>query len=92
MKEKIIVYAIEGAGIGGDWLGWAGIEGRGGLCSHSCSTAGWVLHDMGVEGSDWKHDVYDEACPDGWELEYRGAITLDGFLEWAEGHIPKKGE
>ena len=69
-------------------MGW--IEGRGGLCSHSCSTAGWVPHDMGVEGSDWKHDVYDRACPDGWEIDYRGPITIADFNAWAVEHLPEK--
>ena len=89
MSEKIIVYAIKGAGIGGDWLGCAFIEGKGCLCSHSCSSEGWVPHDMGVT-SDWKHDVYDKHCPGGWEIDYRGPITVADFNAWAEGHLPEK--
>jgi len=89
MSEKIIVYAIEGAGIGGDWLGCAFIEGKGCLCSHSCSSEGWVLHDMGIT-SDWKHNVYDKHCPDGWEIDYRGAITVADFNAWAVEHLPEK--
>lgn len=38
------------------------------LAGHVCSDHLWIPHDMGAEGSDWKHDDYDKHYPDGWEL------------------------
>jgi len=39
------------------------------LTSHISSNESWAKHDMGLT-SDWKHNVYDEHYPEGWELEY----------------------
>lgn len=46
-------------------------------------------HDMGMT-SDWKHEIYDKCCPEGWEIEYMGAVTIAKFNAWAEGHLPMK--
>jgi len=35
--------------------------------NHVCSNEGWAKHDLGVT-SDSKHDNYNEAYPNGWEL------------------------
>lgn len=39
------------------------------ITSHVCSNENFVKHDMGLN-SNWKHKVYDEYYPEGWELEY----------------------
>lgn len=39
------------------------------LANHCCSHECFVKHDMGI-GSDWKHEIYKEHYPDGYELEY----------------------
>lgn len=83
----IVVYAIEKAGLGDDWLGLACIEGSGVLVTHSSSTLGWVQHDMGIT-SNWHHDTYDKFCPDGFELDYRGAISVKDFNSWGLEHLP----
>lgn len=49
-----------------------------GLASHVCSDHGWVIHDMGVSGSDWKHDLYNAHYPDGWAIEYVDVDDIPG--------------
>jgi hypothetical protein len=44
-------------------------EDGAGLTGHLCSDHGFIGHDMGFVG-DWKHDVYNEHYPDGWQLEF----------------------
>lgn len=52
-----------------DWvLGYAIAEDGTCIASHCSSHRGWTRHDMGVEGSDRKHDSYKEKYPDGYEL------------------------
>ena len=84
-KTTIKVFAIEGVGIGGDWLGAAFVDDMGVIASHSCSSAMFVPHDMGIT-SDWKHDVYDRHFPGGWELELLGKVTLGEFERYAKEH------
>lgn len=50
------------------------------IASHLCSSPSWVRHDMGME-SDWKHDVYNEAYPDWWELVWYGKIYGDSDID-----------
>lgn len=40
------------------------------LCNHICSSEEWMKHDMGVEGSTWKHEIYNAFAPQGWEPEF----------------------
>lgn len=37
------------------------------LATHLSSSIEWSKHDLGLT-SDWKHHIYSEACPDGYEL------------------------
>lgn len=39
------------------------------LAAHLSSGANWTRHDMGIT-SNWKHDVYEKECPNGYELEW----------------------
>lgn len=55
---------------------WTDIDGRVKLvilANHFSSGKNWCKHDMGIT-SDWKHDIYDAAYPDGYEL-----VWLDCF-------------
>ena len=41
------------------------------LATHVCSAEGFAAGDLGMNGrSNWKHDSYDKAHPDGWECEF----------------------
>jgi len=42
-------------------------EGGEVLTRHTSSSKGWAKHDIGIT-SDWKHKIYDEKYPEGWEL------------------------
>jgi hypothetical protein len=51
------------------------------LAGHFSSNEGWGKHDIGI-GSDRKHDLYDKAFPEGWEIEWverRDIDTHEGF-------------
>lgn len=50
-----------------DVVGQALAEDGTGLASHLSSSEDWSRHDMGLTG-DWKHDIYDEHYPQGYEL------------------------
>lgn len=50
------------------------------IASHLCSSPSWVRHDMWME-SDWKHDVYNEAYPDWWELVWYGKIEWESDID-----------
>jgi len=39
------------------------------LAGHVCSSPSWGPHDMGVT-SDWKHETYRAAYPDGFHVEW----------------------
>lgn len=78
MKGKIYLWCVPlgtGSGIvhgstpGGDVVGFAMSEDGEGLTSHYSSSVEFSKHDMGLV-SDWKHDVYKEKYPDGYELEW----------------------
>lgn len=53
-----------------DVLGTAIAEDGTALASHLSSSIGFLKHDMGYKGSDWKHDLYKAHYPDGYELEW----------------------
>lgn len=66
-KKKIYVF------INGGSPGWYSVmalsEDGYYLAGHISSNKGWAKHDIGLT-SNWKHDHYDEAYSDGWELEW----------------------
>jgi hypothetical protein len=62
------IFAFINAGKGTDWNVVVALADDGRcLASHVSSCEGWAQHDVGL-GSTWKHDLYNEAFPDGWEL------------------------
>lgn len=44
------------------------------ITNHLSSGETWCKHDMGIT-SDWKHDIYNEMYPDGYELVWLGCFT-----------------
>lgn len=82
--DKIYVYAIytheksciNDAEDCGDTLGYAMIVDGANYSiieNHYSSGINWTKHDMGIT-SDWKHEIYKEKFPNGYEL-----IWLGGF-------------
>ena len=61
-KQYVVVQAID--------------KDRHGIASHMSSNLTWAQHDMGI-GSDWKHDIYSEKYPNGYELVWLGLIEDD---------------
>ena len=84
--KKIYIYAIptgtfsygviRDAEPTGDVVGYAICEDGRYLDSHVSSGVTWSKHDMGLT-SDWKHEIYAEACPEGYELEWIDYENLD---------------
>jgi hypothetical protein len=60
---------INDAEITGDVIGMAISEDGKQIASHYCSGVNWAKHDMGLT-SDWKHEIYDDLYPNGYELEW----------------------
>jgi hypothetical protein len=52
-----------------------------GLTSHLSSNDSFSKHDMGIT-SDWKHDIYKEKYPSGYELEWIDEDKLDSHEGW----------
>ena len=82
-KKKGTIYLwtqpISGWGGPHDVVGFALAEDGRGLGSHLSSSVGFAKHDMGLT-SDWKHDTYAEAYPDGFELVWvDDPESHDGF-------------
>lgn len=44
------------------------------IVDHLSSNEFWCQHDMGIT-SDWKHDIYDAAYPNGYELVWLGCFS-----------------
>lgn len=44
------------------------------IAGHWSSGESWCKHDMGIT-SDWKHDIYNEMYPDGYELVWLGCFV-----------------
>ena len=66
--KKIFVFMNSGRGT--DWIeGMALCEDGRYIAGHVSSSEGFFKHDMGLT-SDWHHDDYKSACPDGYELVY----------------------
>ena len=80
-KKIIIAYTWEGGMLTGLALDSVLEDGKiNCIASHLCSSPSWVKHDMWME-SDWKHDVYNEAYPDWWELIWYGKIYGDSDID-----------
>lgn len=92
-ETKITVFAIDARDANwlAEYFAVAFVDDAGIIASHASSTPEWSKHDMGI-GSDWKHDVYDELYPDGWELEWGGVMTDGEFCEYAESHGARKAD
>lgn len=60
---------VQGSTPGGDVLGCAMAEDGHVLAEHLSSNVTFARHDMGLI-SDWKHDLYRQYAPDGFELEW----------------------
>jgi hypothetical protein len=67
-KPKIFVF-VNTRYRNGDECPVAFSEDGHAIAGHFCSH-GWARHDMGFDGSNWKHENYDKHYPDGWELEW----------------------
>lgn len=69
MKKKI--YCFNNGGSPG-WLEAVALGEDGQhLASHICSHEGYMRHDLGMDGSTWKHENYNKAYGEGnWELEW----------------------
>lgn len=50
-----------------DVLGQAVREDGVPLAGHLSSDIGWAKHNLGLT-SDWKHEIYQARCPEGYEL------------------------
>lgn len=68
------------------------------LAGHTCTSEGYMRHDLGMDGSTWKHENYDKHYGAGnWELEWvdkpethegiQKAFALNALLP-----KPKEGE
>jgi len=51
----------------GDVIGQAVREDGTVLAGHLSSDVTWAKHDLGLTGN-WKHEIYQEKCPEGYEL------------------------
>ena len=80
--DKVFIYAR--APKDGEFvISYAIDKDKNTLANHMSSNLAWARHDMGLE-SDWKHDVYTEKFPDGYELVWLGLLnTLDEFVKVA---------
>lgn len=65
--SKIYVFA-QATYDSGDVVGCALAEDGHALAGHFSSSYDWFRHDMGLT-SEWKHNLYAEHYPDGYELE-----------------------
>lgn len=52
---------------GKDVTGQAVREDGVALAGHLSSNVDWAKHDLGLT-SNWKHEIYQEKCPEGYEL------------------------
>ena len=61
---------VHGSTPGGDVLGCAIAEDGTGLAHHLSSSPAFSRSDMGMPPSTWKHEIYKEHYPEGYELEW----------------------
>jgi hypothetical protein len=67
-KPKIFVFCN---GCSKQWHSFVAIAEDGKvLTGHICSHHGYARHDMGVDESGLKRDIYARHYPDGFEVEY----------------------
>jgi hypothetical protein len=84
--NKIFLWCIPCPTWGEDAvLGYALAEDGTGLSSHLSSNIDFSKHDMGLT-SDWKHDVYKEHYPDGYELEWIEEKDLDNHADFCRAY------
>ncbi len=68
-KKKI--YGFNNGGSPGWYKAIAIGEDGAVVGSHICSSEAFMRHDLGINGSDWKHDSYDKHFGEGnWEIEW----------------------
>ena len=67
MKTKLFVWTTPAPWGDSDRAAYAMLEDGRAIASHLSSNDEWAKHDMGIT-SDWKHDTYQQYCPDGYEL------------------------
>jgi hypothetical protein len=92
------IYCFNNGGSSG-WMSAVAIAEDGHcLAGHTCSHEGYMRHDLGMDGSTWKHENYDKHYGAGnWELEWvenpkkhegiQKAFALNALLP-----KPKEGE
>ena len=76
--DKVFIFAYP-SGFSQDVVACAMDKDRNGIANHLSSNLAWAQHDMGI-GSDWKHDIYSEKYPDGYELVWPGLIEDDSQM------------
>jgi hypothetical protein len=60
MTQKHEIYCFNNGGSSG-WMSAIAIADDGHcLAEHCCSHEGFMRHDLGMDGSTWKHNYYDE--------------------------------
>ena len=65
------IYCFNNGGSIGFMLATAISEDGHVLAEHCCSHEGYMRHDLGMDGSGWKHEHYDKYYGAGnWELEW----------------------
>jgi hypothetical protein len=69
MKPKIYIF-VSGMYGGDDYCMSAVAEDGECIAGHVSSSIEWGKRDMGLNGGTWKHDLYANKYPDGYELEW----------------------
>lgn len=65
-----VIFCFVNSGKGTDWQFVVAMDDAGVvLAEHLSSSDSWAKHDIGLT-SDWKHERYREAHPDGYTLEW----------------------
>lgn len=78
-KPRIYIFPAH-ANPQGDCAYMAVAEDGDEVAFHISSCEGYGQHDMGLGGSDWKHDKYKAKYPNGYELEYVKDWKVHPFL------------
>lgn len=82
-KKKIFIYSYPAPHWGpNDVLGVALAEDGVTLATHISSCEDWAQHDMGLNGSTWKHALYAAHFPQGYELVWIPYEDLDAHVEF----------
>jgi len=80
---NIYCTAVAGGMREGDYIAVALAADGQGLARHLSSSLAFAKHDIGLT-SDWKHDIYKKAYPDGYALVWIDEKDLDAHLGWQE--------